>query len=381
MTKSFASTRSIKDFSLWEKLGKKRALCSFELELTARCNLDCRHCYINLPASSQVAKKGELTIDQITRIGKEAVSLGAIWCLLSGGEPLLRDDFFDIYLALKNLGLLVSIFTNATLITDQYIDFFKKYPPRDIEITVYGITPKTYERITRRPGSYPAFRLGLYRLFNAGIPVTLKAMAMRSNFEEMPEITRFCQEHSYRQFRFDPFLHLRYDGDPHRNREIISERLSPEQIVALEKSSPSRFEGLKKTKIFSIDPSLPKPKSCLLFGCGIGKEYFYVSSHGIFSFCSSLWHPDCVTDLKTASLKKAWDELYNKIRQMTSSRKKYLSACAECPIINLCRWCPATAYLETGRLDCPVDYFCRVAHAREKELQVDKIRKKNKILK
>lgn len=377
MTKLFASTRPIKDFSLWKKLGKKRALCSFELELTARCNLNCRHCYINLHAGNQKAKKGELSLKQITQIGREAVSLGAIWCLLSGGEPLLREDFFDIYLSLKTQGLLVSIFTNATLIKNRHIDFLKKYPPRDIEITVYGITPETYENVTRIPGSYQAFRQGLDRLLDAGIPVTLKAMAMRSNFEELPEITRFCQKYSYRQFRFDPLLHLRYDGDSHRNQEIISERLSPEQIVALEKSSPSRLKSLKKTKIFSINPGLPNPESCSLFGCSIGEEYFYVSSHGIFTLCSSLWHPDCVYDLKNGNLAEAWENLYIKVRHMTSSREAYLSNCAECPITNLCRWCPATAFLETGGLDCPVDYFCRVANARISVLDID-LRDKNK---
>ena len=71
---------------------------SFELELTARCNNHCRHCYVDLPADDERARAAELTTDEVLALGREAVDLGALWCLLTGGEPLLRNDFADIYL-------------------------------------------------------------------------------------------------------------------------------------------------------------------------------------------------------------------------------------------------------------------------------------------
>lgn len=127
------------------------------------------------------------------------------------GEPLLRRDFHDIYLALKKKGLLVSVFTNACLVTDREIQLFKTYPPRDLEVTVYGITPETYEQVTRRPGSYRGFRKGLDLLLSNGIKVNLKAMAIRSNIQELPAITAFCRKYTRNTFRFDPLLHHRYD--------------------------------------------------------------------------------------------------------------------------------------------------------------------------
>jgi MoaA/NifB/PqqE/SkfB family radical SAM enzyme len=132
----------IQDFSLWEKLKRKRALISFDLEVTARCTNNCRHCYINLPADDRAAMTAELSVDEIRAIADEAISLGALWCLITGGEPLLRDDFFDLYRALKRKGLLVSVFTNATLINMEHIKLFKNFPPRDIEVTIYGVTKK-----------------------------------------------------------------------------------------------------------------------------------------------------------------------------------------------------------------------------------------------
>ena len=118
MAQSNETSVDIKEYHLWTKLKEKRLPISFDLEITARCNNNCNHCYINLPANARIAQQNELSLNEISRIADEAVELGAIWCLLSGGEPLLRKDFKDIFLTLKRKGLLISLFTNATLITE-----------------------------------------------------------------------------------------------------------------------------------------------------------------------------------------------------------------------------------------------------------------------
>ncbi len=152
----------IQDFALWDKKKKQRhPLYSFDLELTARCNLNCTHCYINLPANDEKARASELSLEEIENIADRAVKMGAMWVLLTGGEPLLRLDFQEIYLMLKRKGLLVSVFTNATLLREEHISLFKRYPPRDIEVTIYGSNPEIYEAITRKPGSFKAFQRGL----------------------------------------------------------------------------------------------------------------------------------------------------------------------------------------------------------------------------
>lgn len=369
MKKQFTVSTSLGELPLWDQLGVKRIPISFELETTARCNNDCRHCYINLPAGDRDAKKKELTIGQLGRIADQAVGLGVLWCLITGGEPLLREDFSEIYLMLKKKGLLVSVFTNACLLTPDHVELFKKYPPRDMEITVYGATQDTYEKVTRCPGSYAAFRRGLDLLLQSHIKVRLKAMALRCNFHELPAIASFCRLHTKDYFRFDPQLHLRFDGDAVRNRKIIAERLSPEEIVAIEQADEERSESLKKNcrqLIFSDEGH----RNCRhLFHCGAGNSSFTVSPDGFFRLCSSLWHPDCVYDLKKGTLAEAWNEFVPKVRSMTSAAPEFLENCLSCPIINLCLWCPAHAYLEKNRLDAWCEYFCRVAHARAENLE------------
>jgi len=114
MNESYVTKMTFDQSRLREKSKTKRNLSYFDMELTARCNNDCRHCYVNLPAGDIDAKKDELTFDEIKNIVDEVVALEAMDCLLSGGEPLLREDFPDIYLYLKKKGIRVTIFTNAT---------------------------------------------------------------------------------------------------------------------------------------------------------------------------------------------------------------------------------------------------------------------------
>jgi radical SAM protein with 4Fe4S-binding SPASM domain len=251
---------------------------------------------------------------------------------------------------------------------EEHIELFKKYPPRDIEITVYGITKEIYERVTRRPGSYDAFRRGLDLLLENGIPVRLKAMALRSNVHEHPQIADFCRARTKDYFRFDPLLHLRHDRDPVRNEVIKSERLSPEEIVAIERADSERFNALEKGCDKLIRQEKCDQQCNHLFHCGTGAGSFVLGHDGRFRLCSSLFHPDCIYDLRKGTLADAWKEFVPKVRDMRSNRAEFLDTCRACPIINLCLWCPAHAYLETGELDSNVPYFCQVAYARAKSI-------------
>jgi len=364
MSGPFISSGSLQEFSLWKRMELKRIPFLFELETTARCNLNCRHCYINLPAAERTAVTRELSLDEIRDIVDEAVSLGALWCLVTGGEPLVRDDFLEIYLYLKRKGLLVTVFTNATLVSKEHIDLLKRFPPRDIEVSVYGVSAETYERITRRPGSFAAFQRGLGLLLESGLGVRLKAMIMRSNVHEQHEIAQFCRQRTRDFYRFDPFLHLRYDRNLIRNREILSERVTPQEIVSLERSDQERFQALREKCRKSIKHRHSSMAGDKLFLCGAGTASYSISSDGIFRLCSSLWHPDCIYDLREGDLTYAWQRFVPRVRAMRSEREEYLSSCSRCDLIDLCMWCPAYAYLETGELDAPVEYFCEVAHAR-----------------
>lgn len=364
MKEPFVSHADLPALPLWHSMRERGAALSFTLEATARCNNDCRHCYINLPAGDRRAQAQELSVAEIRAIANQAVSLGALWCLLTGGEPLLRQDFPHLYLALKRQGLLVSVFTNACLVTPDHVRLFREYPPRNVEVTVYGVSRQTYERVTRRPGSYAAFRRGLDLLQEGGVRVRLKAVALRSNAHELAEIARFCRARTTDYYRFDPLLHLRYDGDARRNREIRAERLPAQAIADLEQADEDRARALEKGCEHLIMPGIAAQRDSYLFHCGAGTSSFAVSYDGLFRLCPSLWQPDCLYDLRRGTLAEAWTQFVPQVRTIRSDSAEFLARCHCCPLVNLCLWCPAHAYLESGRMDAWCDHFCRVAHAR-----------------
>jgi radical SAM protein with 4Fe4S-binding SPASM domain len=371
MSSGYVSDESLPAHGLWERLHEQRTPLSFDLEVTARCNNDCRHCYINLPAADREAQARELSVDEILRIADEAIELGALWCLVTGGEPLLRTDFAEIYLGLKRRGLLLSVFTNACLVTAEHVDLFRRYPPRDVEVTVYGATAETYERVSRRPGSFAAFEGGLELLLDGDVEVRFKAMALRSNVHELAAISAFCRERTKDYFRFDPLLHLRFDRDPARNALILAERLSPEEIVAIERADPERFQALEDGCDRLILADAGEHVCDHLFHCGAGSGSFSVGYDGTFRLCSSLWHADTTYDLRRGTVREAWQQVVPRVQDLRSTSTEFIERCRVCPIINLCLWCPAHAALETGSMDEFVEYFCAVAHARAAALGRD----------
>lgn len=372
MDDSYTSSLSLSDYPLWDKSNEKRIPFSFDLELTARCNNNCRHCYINIPAQDQHAREKELSLKEIMKLADQAVDLGSLWCLITGGEPLLRPDFSEIYLGLKKKGLLVSVFTNACLMTEKEGELFQTYPPRDLEVTVYGACQETYERVTGTPGSYQNFRRGLDILLSRNIKVRLKAMVLRSNVHELPDMADFCRQRTCDYFRFDTLLNLRHDGDPDRNKKIKEERLSPDEITAIERDDKERFGALKKEcERLLLHPYVPQTGARHLLYCGAGRNSFSIGYDGRFRLCSSLLHPDCIYDLRQGSLREAWENLAPKVLALSSDHPDFLTKCHSCSLVNLCLWCPAHAYLETGRLDGWVKEFCEVAKARAKAVQYD----------
>src|SRR4030042_3273966 len=102
------------DFSkrFHDKILSRRIPTDGSIEVTARCNLRCVHCYINLPLNDHAAQEKELSYKEFCNIIDQIVDEGCLWLLLTGGEPFIRQDFLDIYTYAKKKGMLITIFTN-----------------------------------------------------------------------------------------------------------------------------------------------------------------------------------------------------------------------------------------------------------------------------
>src|SRR6185503_14498755 len=118
------------------------------IEVTRRCPLTCLHCYNNLPMTDTASRARELTCQEHCRLLDELADAGCLWLLYTGGEIFARHDFFEIYQYAKKKGFLITLFTNGTLITERVADMLVQWRPFSIEITLYGYTRQTYERLT-----------------------------------------------------------------------------------------------------------------------------------------------------------------------------------------------------------------------------------------
>lgn len=165
---------------------------------------------------------------------------------------------------------------------------------------------------------------------------------------------------------------MRFDGDEQRNAEIRSERLTPAEIIALEKADRVRYEAMQKSRAKYFLKGFITRQDDHLFVCGAGMDSFVVAYDGTFRLCSSLWAPGTTVNLRQVSLQEAWENFVPAVRDLRVASQQYLDACGKCPIVNLCLNYPAHAYLETGSMEAVVDYFCQVAHARAEELQLEK---------
>jgi len=347
---------------------KKAILGMLDIELTERCNNNCIHCCINLPENDTKAKAKELSTKQIKDILKEAVSLGCLKVRFTGGEPLLRKDFEELYIFARKLGLEILIFTNATLITSSMVKLFANVQPlKKIEVGVYGMEKKSYEDVTRTPGSFEAAWRGINLLLQKKIPFVVKSSILPSNKTEIEKFEAWAASVPWvtRSGRHAMFFDLRCRRDSEsKNKLIKSLRLSPEKGLAILTRNPKEYVKYKK----EFCSKFMGPRGDKLFSCGSGIRGGCIDAYGYFQPCLLLKCPDTAYNLKNGSLKDALMNFFPKIRQMKASNKEYLRRCAQCFLKDLCSQCPAKSYIEHGVLDTPVEYFCDIAHAHARYL-------------
>jgi radical SAM protein with 4Fe4S-binding SPASM domain len=347
--------------------GRKPLLGHLDIELTERCNNACLHCYINLPEHDSQAARRELTAEQWKGILRQAADLGALSVRLTGGEPLLRPDFSEIYLYARRLGLKVVLFTNVRLITPQLADLLARVPPlKKIEVSAYGMYPQSYDAIACAPGAFAEFRRGVDLLLERQIGFMVKSVLLPPNRAEIEEFEAWASTipGMDRLPAYSVLLDLRTRRDlPAKNRLIAGLRFSPEEVVAL----VARREGSYRKAMAQFSARFLRPQGDQLFTCGAG-ETGCVDAYGVYQMCMLLRHPDVVYDLSRGTIRQALTEAFPRFRELRATNPAYLQRCARCFLRGLCEQCPAKSWTEHGTLDTPVEYLCRVAHAQARYL-------------
>ena len=342
-------------------------LARLDIELTERCDNDCIHCCINLPAGDAAARAREMTTAQVKELLRQAADLGALQVRLTGGEPLLRPDFEELYLFARRLGLAVLLFTNARRLTPGLADLLARIPPREpVEVTVYGMHAESYEAVTRVPGSYAQFRRGVDLLLERGVPFIVKGVLLPPTRGETDELEAWAA--TLPAMAEPPgyvvLLDLRNRRDSEeKNRLIASLRLPPGEAVAVLARDETKYRADMET----FAARFMGPPGAELFRCGAGRA-ISVDAYGRAQPCMGVRAPELTVDvLATSSLEDAL-ERFAGLRELRATNPEYLRRCAVCFLHGLCEQCPAKSWSEHGALDTPVEYLCEVAHAQARHL-------------
>jgi radical SAM protein with 4Fe4S-binding SPASM domain len=325
------------------------------IEVTRRCPHACVHCYNNIPLSDQEARRSELTYEEHCRILDEITGAGCLWLLYTGGEIFARKDFLDIYTYAKQKGLIITLFTNGTLITPEIADHLAQWHPFSIEITLYGRTKETYEKITGVSGSYERCLRGIHLLMERRLPVTLKTVVLTLNKHEIWEMKRFVEDDLGLEFRFDAMINPRIDC----SHSPLAVRLTPQEIVELDLKDPKRVEEWKRFAKRLDECVHPSEHRDELYQCGGGEVGFAIDPYGKMSICS--FSPGDTWDLRLGSFREGWEDFLREVRHKKITRR---SKCVSCGIRAMCGMCPANGELENVDPEEPVDFLCQVAHLR-----------------
>jgi len=321
-------------------------------------------CYVHLSKEEADRRGRELTADEWLGFAEAARSKGLLFLLLTGGEPLIRPDFKYIYTELRKMGIMVSINTNASMIDDDYFEFFKKDPPMRFNISLYGTSDDTYESLCGNR-SFEKVLNNIKRLKGAGMAVKLNVLFGPSNVDDMDGIRRISEETGIpikpTTYLYPPIRvscdetggnKARFSAKEAAYYDFVcdKERFEHEMFV---KRTAALCRGIKSEVSDEECDGVPSEG----IACRAGRSSFWMTWDGKMMPCGMMVEP--VTYPLRDGFDAAWKELRAKTEEILMPAE-----CKNCSVRHACHVCAASTYAETGRFDGKPQYICDMVHER-----------------
>lgn len=321
-------------------------------ELTPRCNLQCKMCYVRLTPEQMTPIGRERTAEEWLDLARQARDAGMAFLLVTGGEPTLRADFCQIWEGLAGMGLSISINTNGTLLSPEIRQLWHRLPPAQVNITLYGTCRQDYEALCRNGDAFDAVVDALDWLKQEGILVHLNTTIVPTNYDKWMLLEQFAKDRG---------LELRmttYCFPPNRRDCSCFERLTPEQAGRLMVQDCYFREGAEVIKTKALDLDAPLQRSCELdngepMSCLAGRSQFWLTWDGKLTPCAML--PCPAAHPFADGFTTAWQQLMELCDPI-----RLCPECVDCPDRRSCMNCAAVTFAETGRFDGKPEYMCQM---------------------
>lgn len=323
-------------------------------ELTARCNFDCPMCYVHLSQKDAKAVGKELTAAQWIELAREARDRGMVLALLTGGEPFLRRDFFEIYEAMRNMGILISINSNGSMLHGEIRERLLENPPMRINISLYGGCRETYRNMCGQD-VFGTVTENIRALREAGVDVRLNLSVTRWNRQDMQRIYDLSRE-------LGVFVKgTSYMYPPVRSLNSPDTRLSPREAARCSvewdriRFSPEEFAHRAEAMMSLTAVEQRECSADLSEGvtCRAGHSTFWITWDGKMLPCGMM--PQPVAYPLRDGFEAAWEQIKAETRKIRMPKE-----CAECSRQQVCPVCAAVRVTETGAFDKVPEYVCRM---------------------
>ena len=324
-------------------------------ELTARCNFHCPMCYVHMTEEQVAAAGKELTAQAWLQLARDAKDRGMIFALLTGGEPLIRKDFFEIYKGMKEMGLLISINSNGSMLRGEILEQFLEDPPCRFNISLYGGSNETYQNMCGR-AVYDQVKENIRALRTAGVDVSLNLSITPYNRQDLAQIYADAVELDVNvrasSYMYPP-IRLEDGSFGCGNRLSAADAAKCAVEWDILRFSPEEFaqRAQNMERLVDMDRDGCPVESGEGVRCRAGSTSFWITWDGRMRPCGMMTEPEVLP------LEMGFEAAWEQLRAATSAIRTP-AQCVSCDHKEVCGVCAAVCYTETGRFDGVPEYVC-----------------------